>query len=73
MLFSFGELWGEAPCSICGKMGTFTMLNDDEESYIRSLPSGKIPALVICQEKLGENRCIDCASEEYYFNREKHK
>lgn len=57
-LFTFSELWGSAPCKVCGKEDFITILSDEEEKEIEGL-NGSDTASVICEMKLGYSVCSE--------------
>ena len=61
-VFTFGELWGTAPCSICGKEDYFVILSDREEKDIEGM-SGSNAANLICNANMGINACGDHIKE----------
>lgn len=70
--FTFSEIWGMAPCHICGKDDYITQLSDDEEKQIKGM-DGAEAATFICKNKLGKPVCDKHANFEHLTQIKKHK
>lgn len=54
--FIFGELWGLAPCHICGEETFIHKLSDEEEKQIEGM-DGHVAAQTIIRKHIGVADC----------------
>ena len=62
-IFTFGELYGRAPCTKCGEQTDMVLLSADENSKLGKT-CGPEASLAIIKMRLGKNLCCKCMPKE---------